>query len=316
MDRVGLFSLESDLHVHAIARELKNRHVQCHIFATDSQIETGGISWSNTSLPPVIRDYSGQWIDIRDLSTIWWRRVNQPQRDEDRFCDKETYTFVSNEWKGAIFGIINDSFSGVWVNDPKFDALAGNKLYHLKKAEQVGLKTPNTLISSDAATILKFIKQQKNGVVIKKILGTPTLPLATVQVPENQLNESLSNAAVCPSIYQEKIQSKRHIRAHCFGDEVYSVLIESDDLDWRRNLNCKFTQFSLGSATDKMLAQLLRLLKLKMGIMDLMISDSDDLVWLEINPQGQFLFAEALSGLDLKARFANFLCSTLSDSTA
>ena len=48
-----------------------------------------------------------------------------------------------------------------------------------------------------------------------------------------------------------------------------------------------------------------------MGIIDFMISDDDDLIWIEINPQGQFLFAEALSGLDLKERFADFLCSTL-----
>ena len=30
-------------------------------------------------------------------------------------------------------------------------------------------------------------------------------------------------------------------------------------------------------------------------------------VWLELNPQGQFLFVQGLTGLDLTAGFADFL---------
>jgi hypothetical protein len=44
-----------------------------------------------------------------------------------------------------------------------------------------------------------------------------------------------------------------------------------------------------------------------MGIFDLKLSDDGEPVWLEVNPQGQFLFVEGLAGLDLKAAFADFL---------
>ncbi len=41
--------------------------------------------------------------------------------------------------------------------------------------------------------------------------------------------------------------------------------------------------------------------------MDLKISDGGDLVWFEVNPQGQFLFLEPLTGQNLLASFADFL---------
>ena len=50
-------------------------------------------------------------------------------------------------------------------------------------------------------------------------------------------------------------------------------------------------------------------LGLRMGIVDLKLDDAGVPVWLEINPQGQFLFAEGLCGLRLAEAFADFVAS-------
>ncbi len=44
-----------------------------------------------------------------------------------------------------------------------------------------------------------------------------------------------------------------------------------------------------------------------MGIVDLKLGEDGKPVWLEINPQGQFLFVEGLTGLDLTSAFTDFL---------
>jgi hypothetical protein len=44
-----------------------------------------------------------------------------------------------------------------------------------------------------------------------------------------------------------------------------------------------------------------------MGIVDLKMTQNNNFVWLEINPQGQFLFVQGLSGLNLISHFARFL---------
>jgi hypothetical protein len=44
-----------------------------------------------------------------------------------------------------------------------------------------------------------------------------------------------------------------------------------------------------------------------MGIVDLKVAPDGDWVWLEVNPQGQFLFLDALTDLDLGRRCAEYL---------
>jgi len=44
-----------------------------------------------------------------------------------------------------------------------------------------------------------------------------------------------------------------------------------------------------------------------MGIVDLKFAPDAELVWFEINPQGQFLFVQGLTDLDLASAFTDFL---------
>ncbi|MFZ0505160.1 MAG: hypothetical protein WAM44_15680, partial [Chthoniobacterales bacterium] len=48
-------------------------------------------------------------------------------------------------------------------------------------------------------------------------------------------------------------------------------------------------------------------LGLAMGVIDIKEDPDSELVWLEVNPQGQFLFLEPLTGLKLTDHFAEFL---------
>jgi hypothetical protein len=67
-----------------------------------------------------------------------------------------------------------------------------------------------------------------------------------------------------------------------------------------------FAPIRLDLEVEERLRRVVRDLNLMMGVMDLIMTD-DELVWLELNTQGQFLFCEALSGYDLTTPFADFL---------
>jgi len=112
---------------------------------------------------------------------------------------------------------------------------------------------------------------------------------------------------LCPAIYQEYVPGTRHIRAQCFGDQVYAAAIESEALDWRPNLDVPFVSVKLDSSVEARLRDVLRRLGLRMGVFDLKIGSDGEPIWLEVNPQGQFLFVEGLSGLPLTRAFANFI---------
>jgi hypothetical protein len=114
-----------------------------------------------------------------------------------------------------------------------------------------------------------------------------------------------------PAIYQEYIPGTKHLRVHCFGDNIYTGLIVSNDLDWRENTDIPITIFDCNQELKNALRRVIKELGLRMGIIDLKINEEGKPVWLEINPQGQFLFVEGLSGLDLTTAFTNFLLEEL-----
>jgi hypothetical protein len=307
---VAIFSLEQDLHAHTVAYRFRERdNVVCHFVATDALVESGGMVWRpQDSRSAEILTASGDWVNVADLDLVWWRRVNQPQKDCALVADPITKDYIDNEWRSGLFGLMHEAFRGRWVNDPARDLLAGNKLYQLRAAVQAGLRVPRTLVSQVPEVVRDFCRECNGRVVVKKLLGTAARPLATVVLTLPDLSNDQA-IRLCPAIYQEVVDGTQHIRANCFGRDVHSILIESDVLDWRRDLSVPFSPIDLGPSVDRTLTTLIDMLGLRMGIMDLMIDRAGDLVWLELNPQGQFLFGEALSGRDLTGPFVDFLAA-------
>ena len=148
---IAIFSLERDLHAHAVAHELRRRHgATCHIVATDRLFDRGGLSWEiavDGLTRGRLRSYDGVWFEVSCLDAVWWRRVNQPLREDERLAGPDVREFVQNEWRAALFGVVSDQFRGRWINRPHSDVLAGNKLYQLTAAQNAGLRVPATLVS-------------------------------------------------------------------------------------------------------------------------------------------------------------------------
>ncbi|MQA25193.1 MAG: hypothetical protein GEU94_06930 [Micromonosporaceae bacterium] len=83
--------------------------------------------------------------------------------------------------------------------------------------------------------------------------------------------------------------------------------IDSEALDWRQNLEIPFSPYDLSEEARARLLHVLNALNLRMGVFDLKLDDHGEVTWLEVNPQGQFLFSEGLSGVGLTDAFADFL---------
>lgn len=100
-----------------------------------------------------------------------------------------------------------------------------------------------------------------------------------------------------------------HLRTCTWGGETRAGLIESAQLDWRFDPSHGARPADVDADTAGRLADLNRRLDLEMSIGDLKpAGDGGPRVFLEINPQGQFLFLEGLSGdIELARPFARFL---------
>ena len=307
---VGILTIDNDLHALAIKESIERAHdAQCVIVETDRIAGAESLAWSTLAdreYAPSLRVRGGDSIDPRDLDLIWWRRVNSPQVLPDSISDPTQVDVINNDSKSALLGLLLNEFTGSWVNHPMSSLVAENKLVQLSAAKRSGMRIPRTLISQNPAAISTFREFCNSEVIVKPVRGTTRAHLFTTRLTDQHF-ESPESFQLCPAIYQECVQGRQHIRAHCFGEQVYSVLIDSADLDWRGNLDREYRVTDLGSEFNRRLCNVVSSLGLRMGVMDLKLDPDGEPVWLEVNPQGQFLFMEALSGLELSAAFAKFL---------
>ena len=196
-----------------------------------------------------------------------------------------------------------NEFTGAWVSEPGKTTRAENKLVQLQAATRAGLRVPKTLVSQKPDAVREFVERQPAGAIAKPVRGIQRC-LQPVKVSAGELASEL--VAFAPAIYQEFIPGDRHLRINCFGDHIYPMLYHSSSIDSRDSLP-PHEPVSLPADIEGSLRETLRLLDIRMAIMDAKLTPPGEFVWLEANPQGQFLYQEGLSDFDLKSRFADFL---------
>jgi glutathione synthase/RimK-type ligase-like ATP-grasp enzyme len=308
--KVAVVTLAEDIHGPVIQYALdQHEGIECHIVHADRVCEKGMLAWSNAdarNFASTIVTAGGEQLRVRDVDLVWWRRANYPQKIPSEITDPAEISLITNDCRAALWGIFLTEFKGIWISNPNATLLAENKIVQLAAARRAGFQVPRTLVSNDPKRIRAFCRELRNLVVVKPVRGAFNCQLFARMVRAEHL-KSDDALTLSPAIYQEFIPGNQHLRAHCFGDDVYTVSIESEDLDWRENTDVPIRISDCEGNVKSALRNVIRDLGLKMGVVDLKVSHDGIPIWLEINPQGQFLFAEGLSGLDLTGAFARFI---------
>ena len=182
----------------------------------------------------------------------------------------------------------------------KFEDIKINKLYALKIAQKCGIKIPNTIITTIKDELVKFTKENSNiitknfthGVfVFNKEIGLNSF---TRPIEEKEMKDMPDS--FFPTLFQEAIDKKFELRIFFIGNEFFSSAIfsQSDDqtkYDFR-NYNYekpnRTPPYELDDKDKKKLMELMSLLKLNSGSIDCIINKKNEMIFLEVNPVGQF----------------------------
>ncbi|MGC1953492.1 MAG: hypothetical protein WA970_13180 [Gammaproteobacteria bacterium] len=305
--RIGIITYGDDPHGHLIKKKIEEQHdAWCCLIPSDELALRGGLTWSSQiEVPALLPTIDGQTVDVRTLNAQWYRRTSVKQTLPDG-ADAAYELHIYRSIERVLEGILLNEFQGRWVSHPVATRLAENKLVQLRAAERAGLRTPATLVSQDPALIRSFCSAHP-GAIIKPVATPRGIEFVTTAVVSQELLDSDHVLALVPSIYQECVPGKRHLRISVVGERCDGALIESNTLDWRIDLNVPFSPYPLDSDLEQRLRATLRQLGLVMGIFDVKLTDNDEPVFLEVNSQGQFLFVEALCDIPLADHFAAFL---------
>jgi glutathione synthase/RimK-type ligase-like ATP-grasp enzyme len=298
-----------DLHGLAVQAAVRSRGHDCHIIPCDDLSGAESINFAVGPDEPgdtVLRTVDGRLVRAAEVEAIWWRRFRANQRAIERdHVEGAHASLINNDCAGALVGSLQNSFSGRWISTPRATEYASNKLNQLAAARRCGLRIPDTVITQSPAVVREFCDRHPDGVIVKPVVGTPGPLLYTQTVHEGHLRSEEAIRA-CPAIYQECIVGTHHIRLNCFGHRSFAGLIESEELDWRPNLNVPVTRWPVPDDLHATVRRVLNMLGLEMGIIDLKLTPEGEPVWLEVNPQGQFLFLEGLTGEPLTEHFVDY----------
>lgn len=256
---------------------------------------------------------------IDDVSAVWYRRVRSPHRPEG--MDAGVYDFCAREARAALLGtLLGNVQSGLaWMSSPSNIWTAEHKLHQLATAARLGLPIPETVVTNDAREVRAAFSRFRGQMIAKPVrsgyveVGGQPQAIFTSQVLQEHL-ESLVDPDTSPVIYQPLIAKACDVRVTIVGSHVFTAEIDSQvdaaaRTDWRRTEDplLPHRRSDLPSEMRRALLEMMTVLGLAFGAVDLIRTPDNQYVFLEVNPNGQWLWLDAQLDLGITEAIASWL---------
>ncbi|AMV47814.1 hypothetical protein ATN79_44920 [Paraburkholderia caribensis] len=232
--------------------------------------------------------------------------------------DAGIYKFCLEETRAALLGSITSPQTR-WMSHPAAVWQAERKPFQLSVAHALGLRIPKTLVSNDPSKIRQFfgelgrmiVKPVHSGYIVSE--GVEHSVFTTQVLAEHM--DDLESAQLAPSIYQELIPKRFDIRVTIVGRQIFAAAIDSQTdseavVDWRKTSDPHLPHYRVNLPADinYKLLRLMDRLNLDFAAIDLVETPDGEYVFLEVNPNGQWLWIDDKLDLGISAAVAARLC--------
>lgn len=304
-----------DVHSAAISHVLRLRGLTVDHFCSMDYPGSGHIAHRLT--PGADEDLRftspRQQLSLTQYDVVWWRRYfGFPVDVESLHPDDRWFVESGNRAYSQDFPFLVAP-QARWINSPWGESAALNKSLSLRLARRLGLQVLDTLITNSRDAAHAFITEKNSAgheVVFKTFYphawasnegGLETVAYAhTCVITTEQLVDD-EMFRLCPVILQEKCASRYEIRALFMGDAYVAVRYNerssaSRQLDARRSMltpgggrRCELPE-DVARKCRAMLAGL----GCTFASFDLLVDEDGSCNFLELNPEGQFLWMEVV----------------------
>ena len=303
-----------DLHAQRVAQEIEllGEYVLITGWHRAARGLRASVSYSGKLTDVAVRaDEGSPATRLTDARAIWTRRPGPPGIPAS-VIDTEHRRFARQEWQDLLDGLtLALGLDAVMINPLPAQRVAV-KPYQLAIAQRVGLRVPETLITSDPLRAEHFIDAH-HGRVVHKAMTSPRNAFVDTRQWKETDRSALDQLLIGPAIFQDLVDGPVDIRATIVGQEIYAAAIGTAQsragLDSRLDLDVPISVYELPRETAGRLQKLMAALGLTFATVDLKVDNAGDLHFLELNPQGQFLYIEILTGLPIAAAMARLLVS-------
>jgi glutathione synthase/RimK-type ligase-like ATP-grasp enzyme len=286
---------------------LGQRYVEC-IRINQDELDALTMQWTPSSGLTHLR-FGCRTLSRNDLTGVWFRRLFRRVRDD--WIDR----FRLDQWETMFLGL--DASTDVrWMNRPSSVLIATNKLHQLAAATELGLRIPPTVVTNSPDQVAHLVA---TGRIVGKavVSGGGVDPSGAYMLPTVDLSaEELDPESVhlAPLIVQERVVAQRDLRITIVNEQVFGASIEvvdraATEVDWRTVTDDRLI-YEGWTVPDALADQLLRLmckLDLTFAAADLILTPDDEVVFLELNPGGQWGWLEPRLGFSATDAIVDFL---------
>lgn len=320
---VLIITNDNDVHADAVTLELQKRDVPVfrfhpeefpHACSVSIEIRDGSIEGEIAT--------AYRRVAFKDVCAAWYRRPHSllPGVANPLAAKLSDYVRIQST---ATMRALYETLPAFWVGHPFTLQRAEVKALQLAEASKAGLKTPRTLISNQPEKAAAFVDRLgETDCAIKPLYTSGVsdeqgyrLPLTAI-LPKGHPLDSVAQA---PNIFQPYIHKAAELRCVVIGDRVFSAKINSqgDDktrTDWRGG-ECTHERYPLPAQIEASIHRLMESFGINFASLDMIVTPEGDYVFLELNPNGQWLWLELELGLPLVASMADLLMTTFSRGT-
>ncbi|HKV00778.1 MAG TPA: hypothetical protein VJQ26_01560 [Ktedonobacteraceae bacterium] len=311
---------EHDAHADAVVLELNKRNVPVirfhpddfpHACSVSIEVQDGSIEGEIVT--------SSRTVAFKDICAAWYRRPQSLFAGSGSPLSTQLNNYVKGQSVLTLRALC-ESLQTLWVCHPHKLQRAEIKALQLAEASKAGLKTPRTLISNRPAKAAAFIDQLGGTeCAIKALIASGVqneegyrVPLTTI-LPKGH---PLDSVALAPNIFQPYIHKAAELRCVVIGKNIFSAKInsqanENTRKDWRAG-DCQHELFSLPAHVEASIHRLMESFRINFASLDMILTPEGEFVFLELNPNGQWLWLELELGFPLVASMADLLTTNYS----
>ena len=265
---------------------------------------------------------SRQVVDLASVRAVWYRKPERVHVDHFHL-DAGALDYVDAEFREILDGLYALLSHAYWINNPYTTRLAHRKMRQLQVAATLGLRVPRTLITNVPERVFEFAQGLQSDVAIKSLGAISVLEetgedtalqygIFTRRVSQDELVEVSDKIRHLPTTFQEFIPKQCELRITCVADELFACEITARDGDataddYRFDTNNLEHRATDCHGLDDRLRAYMREFSLEFACIDVIVPRDGEPVFLEANPNGQWLWVERHTGLAIASAIARRL---------
>lgn len=267
---------------------------------------------------------SNKTVKLEEVSAVWYRKPD-PANLSHFEIDEGDLDYIEAEFNELLQGIYSSlTDQAIWINNPLTTRISHRKVKQLQIASSLGFQTPKSIITNNEQEALQFAESVSWDVAIKSLgaLSVTTdsskdtekqvYGIFTRRISKDELLQVSSKVQYMPTLFQEYVEKAYELRITCVGDKVFACKIDSQSHvqgveDYRlKTKDLPHEMVDCSHIKEQLLAYLDRF-QLNFGCFDFIVTPEGEYVFLECNPNGQWLWIQHMTGAPISKAVAELL---------